>query len=59
MAEALICPACGKEQYTHEPDDISAYCCFTECEHCGESILYSVTVTREYSAWTEGVDDDG
>ena len=28
--ETLICPYCGREQYTHEPDDIpphSVCCC--------------------------------
>lgn len=52
--ETLICPHCGKEQYTHEPDDISAYCCLEKCEHCGKPIWYAVTVQREYSV----MDDD-
>ncbi len=51
--EALICPYCGREQYTHEPDDISAFLCLTECEHCGKSFWYSVEVTRYYNAYTE------
>ena len=49
VSETLICPHCRKVQYTHEPDDISAYCCFTECEYCGESFWYSVEVSRSYS----------
>lgn len=55
MDDKLICPYCGGEQYTHEPDDISALMCLTECEHCGRSFWYSVTVTREY----ESRRDDG
>ena len=49
---ALVCPYCGREQYTHEPDDISALMCYTECEHCGRNFWYSVTVTvtREYES---------
>lgn len=49
MGENLICPYCGREQYTHEPDDISADMCLTECEHCRRNFWYSVEVTREYS----------
>ena len=49
--EELICPYCGEVQYTHEPDEISADMCFTECEHCGKNFWYSVTVTRTY--WSE------
>lgn len=44
----LICPHCGEVQYNHELDNISAVACFTECEHCGKSIWYSVYVIREY-----------
>lgn len=60
MNEILICPQCGKEQYIHEPDDISAYSCLEVCEHCGELIFYAVDVTREYSAWMgeEGDEDE-
>ena len=46
--EILICPHCGKEQYTHEPDDNGAYFVLEECEHCGKSFWYSVEVTRRY-----------
>ena len=46
----LICPYCGREQYTHEPDDISALMCLTSCEHCGKDFWYSVNVTREYES---------
>ena len=48
VSETLICPHCEKEQYTHEPDGISAYCRLEECEHCGKSFWYSVEVTRRY-----------
>ena len=47
--ETLICPHCGKEQYTHEPDDIGTYYCLEECEHCGELFWYSIEVSRSYS----------
>lgn len=47
--EKLICPYCGKEQYTHEDDDISAYLCLEMCEHCGKQFWYSVEVKRYYS----------
>lgn len=47
--EKLICPYCGKEQYTHEDDDISADFCLETCEHCGKQFWYSVEVTRYYS----------
>nr|DAO17242.1 MAG TPA: DNA-directed RNA polymerase [Caudoviricetes sp.] len=47
-SETLICPHCRKVQYTHEPDKISAYCCITECEHCGKSFWYSVEVSYRY-----------
>ena len=49
----LICPICKKEQLTHEPDEISANMCYTECEHCGNPFWYSVVITREYSTWIE------
>lgn len=48
--EKLICPYCGEEQYTHEPDEISAFMCLTECEHCGKKFWYSVSVRREYDS---------
>ncbi len=32
--ENLICPYCGAVQETHEPDEISAIMCLTECERC-------------------------
>lgn len=48
MEDRLICPYCGAEQYTHEPDDISENMCLTECESCGHSFWYSVEVIREY-----------
>lgn len=50
MDETLICPYCGQEQYGHEPDEITAFMCSTQCEHCGKMFSYSVTVTREYNA---------
>ena len=53
MSEILMCPHCGKEQYTHEPDDLSAYCCLEECEHCGQSFWYTVEVSRNYSVSDE------
>lgn len=43
MNEALVCPYCGREQYTHEPDDISALMCLTTCEHCDHEFWYAVT----------------
>lgn len=46
--ENLRCPYCGKIQYTHEDDEISANMCWTKCEHCGKAFWYSVTVSREY-----------
>lgn len=48
--DRLICPYCEREQYTHEPDDISDFMCLTECEHCGKPFWYSVEVTREYDS---------
>ena len=47
-AETLHCPYCGREQIMHEGDEISAFCCMTECEHCGNRFWYSVDVTRAY-----------
>lgn len=49
MQEDLICPHCGAIQLCHEPDEISAYMCNTECEQCGKIFWYSVTVSRSYS----------
>ena len=54
--DELICPHCGQEQYTHEPDDISSDMCLTECEHCGKEFWYAVVVTRTYMPYTD--DDD-
>ena len=51
--DLLTCPYCGREQYTHEPDDISASCCSTECEECGKTFWYSVDVTREYYSYKD------
>ena len=51
MSEELICPYCGAVQETHEPDDISADMCWTQCEKCGKNFWYSVDVTREYDSW--------
>lgn len=48
-SEVLTCPYCGQEQLCHEPDEISAHLCYTECENCGKSFWYSVTVIRMYS----------
>lgn len=56
MDETLICPYCGQEQYCHEPDEITAFVCYTQCEHCGKMFWYSVTVTRKYSATKDEVD---
>lgn len=53
MAKELICPYCGEEQYTHEPDQIDALMCFAECEHCGKHFWYSVSVQRDYEATKE------
>ena len=36
MNEDLICPYCEAVQETHEPDQISADMCWTECESCGQ-----------------------
>lgn len=51
--ENLICPYCDGVQNCHEPDEISAHCCLTECEHCGKAFWYSVTVRRDYSPYKE------
>lgn len=56
MPEELICPYCEKEQDCHEPDEINAEFALTECEHCGKSFWYSVTVTRDYDSWTDEED---
>ena len=53
MSEELICPHCGVVQYMHEPDQISADMCWTQCEKCGKDLWYSVDVTREYDSWIE------
>lgn len=53
MSDKLTCPHCGGTQYCHEPDEISATMCLTECEHCGEHFWYSVVVTRTYRSYTE------
>lgn len=39
MDETLICPYCGQEQYGHEPDEITAFMCSTQCEHCRQNVL--------------------
>ena len=46
--EDLICPYCKAVQNCHEPDEISSDMCHTECESCGKSFWYSVTVRRDY-----------
>ena len=46
--EELVCPYCGKKQLSHEPEEISANICITECEHCGKEIEYDVEVIRLY-----------
>lgn len=55
--ERLICPYCGREQLTHEPDDISSTMCNTECEHCGRLFWYAVNVSRTYCPYKLDVDD--
>lgn len=50
MNEELICPYCKEEQLNHEPDEISAEMCLTECEDCGRAFWYSVVVTRFYDS---------
>lgn len=49
MEDKLTCPHCGMEQYGHQLDEISAYCCLERCEHCGKEFWYSVSVRRTYS----------
>ncbi len=51
--DTLICPYCEKEQYMHEPDDISSDMCYMECEYCGANFWYSVTVTRSYDSYKD------
>lgn len=58
MPDVLICPYCHEEQYTHEPDEVDAFMCHTECEHCGKPFWYSVSVRREYSASRKEDDDE-
>ncbi len=58
MDEQLKCPYCEREQECHEPDEISADMCHTECERCGKSFWYSVSVIREYDSWTEEEDKE-
>lgn len=48
--ENLICPYCGAVQETHEPDEISAIMCLTECERCDREFWYSVDVRRSYDS---------
>jgi hypothetical protein len=52
-SEVLICPHCGKPQYTHEPEEISSCMSSTECEHCEKTFWYAVNVTRSYSVFVE------
>lgn len=52
MSEELICPHCGAIQETHEPDQISADMCWTECERCGK-------VSVRYNAYPSGLPDSG
>ncbi len=58
MEDMLICPLCGEEQRTHEPDGFSSLMCNTECEQCGKTFWYSVSVTREYSPWADDSTED-
>lgn len=51
--DVLICPYCGREQRTHEPDAISAHTCHTECEYCDKGFWYEVTVTRSYNPYKD------
>ena len=53
MSGELICPYCGAVQETHEPDQISADMCWTECESCRKDFWYSVSVTRDYDSWED------
>ena len=54
--EDLTCPYCGAVQECHEPDEIDADFATEECERCGKTFEYSVTVTRQYSS--SKTDDD-
>ena len=51
--EDLICPYCGKTQIGHEPDQISAIMCYTQCEYCDKHFWYSVEVKRYYNSRKE------
>ena len=53
MNEDLICPYCGAVQEAHEPDQISADMCWTQCEKFGKDFWYSVSVSRDYDSWEE------
>lgn len=53
IEETLICPYCGKVQYTHDPDDISGDMCYTICEYCEKPFWYAVEVVRTYSAYKD------
>lgn len=44
--ENLICPCCGAVQETHEPDEISAIMCLTECERCDRDKSQAAMVGR-------------
>lgn len=50
MNEDLVCPYCKAEQLNHEPDEISADMCLTQCDECGHAFWYSVVVTRFYDS---------
>lgn len=49
--DLLCCPYCGAAQETHEPDQISAYMCWTECEKCKWFFWYSFDVMKGYDSW--------
>ena len=51
MEKELICPYCKEPQRTHDPDQIDATMCFTECECCGKEFWYSVIVSRLYDSY--------
>ena len=55
--ENLICPYCGAVQETHEPDEISAIMCRTECERCDREVWYSVDVRRSSASDTYAEDE--
>lgn len=55
----LICPYCGSVQNCHEPDEISADCCLTECEHCEKLFWYGVTVRRDYNSYKDDGEEAG